>query len=364
MSQRHQGRLTELDLLRVVALGAVVLIHSLAWIVASPNVPAYTGLREALLGLSRFCVPAFLLASGLALTWTGSLGGGTRAFLAKRWSRIAVPWLAWTPVFAALGIVAGGMSTGWRDVGSWLAFGAGHLYFLVLVGQLYLVFLVMPRRGRGLVAFTAAAMAVQIALGFYRTYLPQPQGAFGWPASQLAFEEAPFYLGYFAVGCLVGANWRRLAALQRWWPLAAAAVAVTAGVFLAESLTVSPDASRHGTYTFLWPAEIPLTLSVSLLVLWVGRAYRETLRPAGLAISWVSRHSLGLYIVHPIFLNAAGPRLAGLPAGLRVALLVALALAGAALVVAVLERIPWIGITIGERARPLTLRKDPAQAPA
>lgn len=364
VAKRNRERAFELDLLRAVALAGVVLVHTLAWIVPSPNLPAYTGGREALLDLSRFCVPAFVFASGLALTLARAREAGARAFAARRWSRVAVPWLVWVPVFALLGAWTGQIPWSWAGAGSWLAYGGGHLYFLVLIAQLYAVFLFMPRSRRGLVLFGAVAIGFQVALGVYRTYLPQPQGPLGWPASQLAYEEAPFYAGYFAAGCIAGAYWDRLMALHRWWPVAAVAAALSAGGFLAESLTVSADPSRHGTYTFLWPAQVPFALGIGVLVLLAGRASGRALAPAAGAVGWVSRHGLGLYVVHPIVLDALGPRIAFLPAGLRVVALFVSCLAGAALAVLALRRVPWASLAIGEAAPPRALRKSPVRAAA
>ncbi|MGH7904700.1 MAG: acyltransferase, partial [Candidatus Dormibacteraceae bacterium] len=350
MSRAVRERLDELDGLRAIALLAVVLLHSLAWIVTS-TVPAYEGIPAALLDLSRFCVPAFVFASGLVLYWSHGAGVEPRSFLARRWSRVALPWLIWTPVFALLGLYFGAFPGGWWNFAAWVAYGAGHLYFLILIAQLYVVYLFIPAPGPRLVVFTAAALALQLGLGFYRTYLPQLQGPLNWPGSQLALEEAPFYVGYFAAGCLAAAHWRRLVGLSRYWPAALAVALLSTGAFLAESLTVSTASWRHGTYTFLWPAEIPLTLSISLAVLWMARTFQGSLGRAWPAVAWVSRHSLGLYIVHPVFMNLLGPHLGGIGPVPRVATLFVFSLVCAALTVVGLTRHRWTALSIGEAVR-------------
>ena len=58
--------LPEIDLLRAVSLIAVAFIHTSAWFVAA-DVPATSGALPAAALFARFCVPAFIFCSGLAL---------------------------------------------------------------------------------------------------------------------------------------------------------------------------------------------------------------------------------------------------------------------------------------------------------
>ena len=115
--------------------------------------------------------------------------------------------------------VNGGLQPDGPDLRAWLAFGPGHLYFLFLVAQLYLLLLIMPRSRRGLVAFTSVALAVQVALGVLHTYGPPAPGVWAWPLTYLPQMEAPFWAGYFCLGCLVGAEYERLRSRSHLWPI-------------------------------------------------------------------------------------------------------------------------------------------------
>ena len=124
-------------------------------------------------GLARFCVPAFVLASGLILFQSRSARPmSMRTFLALRSKRVLVPWLFWTPVFLLLDWRYGQVGS----LGPWLAFGPGHLYFLVLIAQLYVVFLFVPRDLRPLRWFALGAVVLQLALMTWRTYARLPSG--------------------------------------------------------------------------------------------------------------------------------------------------------------------------------------------
>jgi surface polysaccharide O-acyltransferase-like enzyme len=352
-SSSPQGeRWFELDLLRALAILAVIFIHSSAWVVPT-TAPAYTGLIAALVGLSRFSVPAFVLASGLVLYRRYGDGVPAGRFLRRRWSRVVAPWLCWAPVLGALHYARGDFES-LDDARAWLLHGGG-LYFLVLIAQLYLLFLVVAhlRIGRrGLLVLAALAVAVQLGLGSWRTYGALPrQGPLAWLWTRLAYEEAPFYVGYFALGCLAGAEWESIRGWWRCWPAALAAALVSMALFVAESFTVAPGAARHETNVFIWPATLPLTTSVALLVLWSAHVLRHHAAwsiPVG---SWLGRRSLGLYIVHPLALRLLGPHLGWLPDWPTILLLVSGSLALAALAVAALRSTPWTAASIGERPR-------------
>ncbi|HEX6511560.1 MAG TPA: acyltransferase family protein, partial [Chloroflexota bacterium] len=85
-------RLPELDLLRAVALVAVAVIHAAAWLTPAEAAPS-AGALAAVSSLARFCVPAFVFASGFAL-FHGHRERQVVAgsFLRRRWLRVLVPW--------------------------------------------------------------------------------------------------------------------------------------------------------------------------------------------------------------------------------------------------------------------------------
>src|SRR5262249_5849908 len=142
---RDRGWIDEIDLVRVVALLAVVAIHVGAWVVWSTTPPSADP-TAALVGVARFSVPTFVVLSGLVL-YRGH-GGRRRlplSFIRRRLSRVVVPWLCWAPVFIVAALAEGKLDA---DVGAVLrnlVLGPGHLYFLVLIAQLYVVMLVAPR---------------------------------------------------------------------------------------------------------------------------------------------------------------------------------------------------------------------------
>jgi surface polysaccharide O-acyltransferase-like enzyme len=295
--------------LRAAATLAVIVIHAGLW-------PSDTGRTAGPLYhdvelLARFAVPAFVLLSGLLVAYHH--GPGVASHLGRRLRRSVVPWLWWAPVLTAFAVfVSGEVDGNVAAVSDYLAFGAGHLYFLLLVPQLYLAYLLWPRSLRGTAVACIAAVAVQLALEAIRLYV---DGAGNPVFFRLVlwhgYQLLPFWIGYFAVGVLAGrllrAGWRPPA----WTGVAIlAALPATAVLLLRFPGDGGVNASfALGTGAFLLPAMFPYALAVSAtLAFWLPRLLGGRPRMTALTQS-VGRHSLGIYIVHPMLLYVVATRI-------------------------------------------------------
>lgn len=294
-----RSRLIGADAVRAVAMLGVILIHASAW---GPRAPFHTVEQ-----IARFSVPAFLVLTGVVLAYSYAgrrLGPG---FARRRLTRTLLPWVAWAPVLVVFDVLTGSLSPHASDVGAFLVQGAGHLWFLLLVPQLYLLFACWPRHHRW--ALAAAAIVVQLALCLVRVYAILP----GWQSQLMltyAFLLFPFWIGYFAIGMAVGSSLRRPGALRRalnvWRvPLAVAAAVATAGTGAALLLLHYPGSPYaatflDGTGAFLNPVLPLLVLSaVTMIAALVPPLLRRSRLLAAGVVS-LSEQSLGVYIVHPI----------------------------------------------------------------
>lgn len=304
------ARLQSAVVLRALATVFVVVIHTTHW-------PPQASLFDNLDTLSRFAVPAFMVLTGVLLSY--QYGGSrlrTGDFLRRRFSRSLVPWLAWAPVY----IVFGWFFTtdplhSVTGVVNFIIYGAGHLWFLLLIPQMYLVYLVWPRRN--LWWWAAAAMALQTALCIYRLYGPMPVGAVGQFFLWHGFQLLPFWIGYFAVGVAAGRSLvgrgepSRVSRL----PLLGAAVVVAVSGWLMIALTYgdAPHGSfQVGTGAFLLPQEPLYVLAIATLVWLGGRRLITVGGPATAALTLLSDNSLGIYILHPMLVFAIGRQISGL----------------------------------------------------
>jgi surface polysaccharide O-acyltransferase-like enzyme len=338
-----------------VATVWVIVIHTVHWVGGS----FYTGLDL----VSRFAVPAFVVLTGVLLSYRyGAEALDRGAFLRRRLSRTLIPWLVWAPLFVLYGwFVTGDPGHSVNGICIFLYWGAGHLWFLLLIPQLYLVYLVWPRRNLAVVA--AGALAAETALCFAHLYVVPPDGV---PASLLgphAFQLFPLWVGYFGVGVLTG----RLLATRGEprhvsLPAALACVgAVAAAVWLqVQRFPGVASDLQTGTAAFVLPQEPLLVLAVGALVLVTAPPLLARSGVLAWLTATVADNSLGIYILHPPVVYVIGKRifpilLQPFPQSLPGFLLLTIGgLIGATLLARLISATP-LAPTLGTPMRPIRL---------
>lgn len=341
----------------------VVCIHASQW---GPLLPF-----ESVDRIARFSVPAFMVLTGVLLAYQYSGRPLGLRFMRRRLSRSVLPWLVWVPVYVVFDVLTGALSSNTSDVLSFLSLGAGHLWFLLLIPQFYVLFAAWPRQRRWIIA--GLAMLVQTALCLVRIYVALP----GWQATVMLTYATlifPFWIGYFAVGVAVGRSLRqpgrlrRAAGVWRGRLVVAATVAVAGSGFLLLRLPYPgaryADSFLHGTGAFLNPVLPLLVFSAAAWIALVLPPLMERVRAVGRAVLLLSEQSLGVYIVHPILLFFVATYLVnawllqgGATAALGVTLIVVITLLGTLLVVRLLAATP-VATALGVPRRPLLIGRE------
>jgi len=294
------SRLTGADSLRAVATVAVVVIHTSAW------GPTSTYTNTAL--LARFSVPAFMVLTGLLLAYryTGRPLGTD--FARARLARTLVPWLVWIPVFLVLDLWPMQMlPQDGGQVAQWVAEGGGHLWYLLLIPQFYVLFARWPQRHT--VAIAAGALLLQTGLGLWRLYGPLPAGPVQTLVLQYGYLLFPFWIGYFAVGVALGRNWRMLRRSGRAAVASAGAAATLVAGWLLVTITFAEApyvTFLNGTGAFLDPVLPLLVFSIAALVMSATPPLMQRSSLLRNVTRTVSDNSLGIYIIHPIVLFYLG----------------------------------------------------------
>jgi len=344
---RHAGA----DALRAVAAMAVICVHTTHW--AQQNTGADRAVWYSTTLLVRFCVPAFVLLTGLVLAYRYGeqrLGG---AFLLRRARRSLVPWLVWAPTFLLFDLfLTGELARTPGAVSDWWSLGGGHLYYLILVPQLYVLMIVWPRHRRTAASLAVALLAVQVGLDTFRLYAPLGGNLWHQAVLNHGFEQFPYWIGYFAVGVAAG----RFLAARRSLPGRPFAIAVPLTALLllwVDRAGMASPRYAEGTGSFLRPLMVPYVLAVCGAVLFGLPAVLRRLPRLDRTTALVSRHSLGIYVVHPMLLAGFGRTLgfalhSHLPWSiLGVLALTVLTAVSALLVSMLLARTP-LAVTIGE----------------
>lgn len=292
MSQGLTGRRPEMDLLKLAACLAVIAIHVSAMGVASPHVAGWAqSAAIAVNGLTYFAVPAFIFLSGtgLMLRYRGSPLKAAD-FYRRRTGAILLPYLGWSYtyyfVYAAAGYYA-------LDLGNllrvtFLGMGEYHLYFVVILFQLYLLF---PLLKRALEAWTPLGfLGAVLVLHLAYTAAPPP-----WPYMDRFFMP---YLVHFAAGMALGSRYELCSrVLTRFRALAAAGFALLAWAYVRSRFLPPP---LYGA-TQLWHG-------YSLGTVLTGFAWAPGLQAASgsaVDLGWLKRASEAtfyVYLGHPLLL--------------------------------------------------------------
>lgn len=144
----ESNRIEELDFARVIAMISVIVIHVTSTYVNYNSNIVVLGMNIAFIlnQMSRFAVPLFILLSGVSLGLSKS-HAGTRQFLSNRMIKIGFPYLLWSLIYILYNIHS--------DLSAWsfelclktllLGQAAPHLYFIIIILQLYVLFPFLKR---------------------------------------------------------------------------------------------------------------------------------------------------------------------------------------------------------------------------
>jgi peptidoglycan/LPS O-acetylase OafA/YrhL len=319
--------LPEVDGLRFVAIGAVVLFHVSAYLVAT-TAPAAEGDPAArLAGIGHYGVQVFFLVSGLVLALpfaAARLAGGPpvslRAYFLRRLTRLEPPYLIALVAGTLLLLVVG--RHGPSVLLPHLAAHAGYVHnpifgasspvssvawsleievqFYVAVPALAALFAIRSARARRGVIVLLAAVAIAI---------PWAYGVRRGDAYALTMPyQLPWFLAGFLVADLFVATWRTPSTRPLAWD-AAGSLAVAAA--LASALS-----------GVLVPAALPVLSFVAVVAAFRGSVLRRFVSAPWIAAIGGTCYSI--YLLHFMVVSAVGRSTASLGAGLPYVLHLAL----------------------------------------
>lgn len=344
----HPAGTRWLDLARILAIPAVVLIHVLVPVVLARTTefPSATWWTAASLSsAARWCVPVFVMVSG-ALLLDPRRSARLTPFLKRRLRRVGIPLVVWTVVYLTFQRLY--LDTGLTLADAKQAMYAGspalQLYFLFIIVGLYLltpflrVFTMHASWQR-----QAAFVVVFLGIGI----LDQALRALTDTGGVNAATRFLPYVGYYVAGWVL----RDVVISRR--------LVTIASVLLAGSIVLTTVGTRYlgGTrginaaglylWDYLSPPVTVMSLSAFVLIRALAgrlRAVRDDLRAARLRR--VADLTFGVYLVHmlilkPISHHVAIPDGAWGMVGVTLAVWVVVVLASG-LVTAVAHRVPVV----------------------
>lgn len=294
-------RVEQLDFARAVAMLSVILIHVTSAYVGSESRWTAFGVNPAffLNQAARFAVPLFILLSGISLG-LGAAPGRAGDFYRGRLRKIGAAYLLWFAVYFAYNrdFHVGAVAVGPLVRSLLLGREASHLYFVVLIFQLYLLFpylkgAVGRAPWRSVLFSFAITYFVQQAFSLRRFHvelIPACLRPYLW----MLF---PTWLFYFVLGlALAGFGLPRL---ERFCTQNALPVL---GVTAALALLYVVESRATGTLDSIKVSLLPYTLLAlfSAYALW---GYWGRYRVVRRTTAFLARHSMTVYFGHVLILG-------------------------------------------------------------
>lgn len=280
------------DALRSVAAVAVVMVHVLRpYRDQLGEIPdAYWMSAVMLNGLSRWSVPIFIMITG-ALMLADPRPFAVGDYLRHRVSKVLIPFVAWSLLYAVLA----GLTSGGFDAAETLArlvelpthetyYHLGFFYYFIPLYLLIPVLLLLVKSGQ-----RALVITLTIAwLALTTLYLIEAEGIFG--------VDIVMYGGYLLLGYVLFTC--RLFPVALLALLALGALVMTNSMVIAESL----DAERYQVARWFSYKTLNTVVVASFVFAGVLACASYLSARALVIFEFVARHSLGIFLIHPLFL--------------------------------------------------------------
>jgi surface polysaccharide O-acyltransferase-like enzyme len=323
----HKTRIDEIDILRGFTFLAIVMQHTLAHYIYSPDISRWNALGSAfLLVVVRFAVPMFIFITGLVLFYNYNGDEFNYwSFLKKRFTQILVPYFIWTVIYFVWfsfmsGVPSATLGTIVIKIMKLALFGEGyyHLWFMVTILQFYLFFplfrvIISKNKVRSSIILSICFLFQIWLMWFYMYNLPGLYDNIQSPLLRLLvdYRDRNFisWLFYFLLGGFAGLYVAKLRNMLQATLKINILVYLLSFTFIFYKLIktsyISPAGGYIINYQFTGPLNYMLIifLSSSLLLIYYlsqnlfmkTRIIREVLNTFG-------RYSFGCYFVHALIL--------------------------------------------------------------
>jgi len=296
-------RLEEIDILRGIAMLAVVSIHV-------SNIPLAilaSGRRYYLVymfnSFINFAVPMFILISAIMAAYSeANRPLQVITYYKKKLVHIGLPYIVWSLLYILFNIVMHKLRMpdllSWRNWISWILQGRAyeHLYFLAVILQFHVLFPLLIKLTR--LVKDKPFLAFLIAVG--------GQNIVYWLNKLWIYERFTYFyssfFGYFGIiflGLYLGLNYDKVCQWMRknakWL---AVFCLISAAAFLYYRHLLYEKVNFHSyPYSFI---RLFFVASLPLCLLAPAQNLRLKEGRIGRGLQWIGRYTLGIYLAHPV----------------------------------------------------------------
>lgn len=296
--------LYELQIMRGIALLSVVLIHFMnICILKLPEGDSTYWVYYFLGLLSQYAVPCFLLIAAILVSFSeNKIFNNLPKFYISKVPRIIIPYILWSILYILARYFTGSVTdTQISSVHSWIFWllwgkGYGHLYFVSIILQFYLVAPLLIKAVKLLrdkwYLMLAISILMQLLFYFINKHYIFPR--FPYPATLLIR-----YLGIIIPGIWIGFNYTKtLAFLSKYWYYIGIICLLSTGFYIYDSLNIlNKIPIKSLNYQLNWYCYV-----VTSSLLWLIISYKLSKKqgkPQDWLI-WLGKVSFGVYLIHPL----------------------------------------------------------------
>lgn len=298
-------RLREFDFIRATAALSVIAIHT-------TGIYVYTSRAGYLWNQGmRYAVPLFMILSGLLLFYSDQAKSTAKTgyldFVKRRLQKIVIPYVLWTLIYVAFNNRHGFASIA-ADVPAFLlklakdllwGSGALHLYFVILIIQMYLLYPVLKhlvRRWPGLtlgVSFLVT-LACQSDIYFSSTknfsFLPR--------------IGVPFYMTFMAWIFFFVLGMTAVGRIEGWTGKSVRSAVIITGAWVASFVILMADSIFTRSNEISSKPSVILYCITSFLFFYIAAVkFKNTTSRAGRFLDWFSAQSFMIYLGHILVLD-------------------------------------------------------------
>ncbi|MBH5319168.1 acyltransferase [Paenibacillus sp. GSMTC-2017] len=304
-AQKIKKNIVELNVVKAIAILAVLIIHATAnsrvdvpW--GSQSAPFYLIVNQ----LSMFAVPVFIFINGLVLFYRyqddWSLGQ-TLSFYKKRIKYIVVPYLIWSAIYYVYNQILYKDSVQFDPISylKLLQWGQAsyHLYFMVIVIQIYLFFPILMTlvRKLKLKAYHMIALGILVKAAFHSYHvLVKP--------IEHAAALMPNYFIVFCVGAAIGMAYQSFSEKSHhlWWTFG---LAIFVGFIYIMLLLSNKAGAQYWSPSYMILYNLYAVL-VGISLIWIGKIVCERSTFVSKTILQLGIASFGIYLIHPAVLSS------------------------------------------------------------